>query len=145
MFFLTTLYWQFYMDAVGKDLSGLKSFDVEGEEVIVSEAEANIYAYLQTGHKIKVAYFGDVMCAFLIYLPVFESMYANKCLFVEKWARNLKLAKQLLNSVQKSHRILFKTLKDIPPKELLSHVGESRLIKIDEDEYMNTWLTKWEG
>lgn len=146
MFFVSILYWQFYKDAVGEDLSGIKTFDIDGKNIEMSEAEARLLAYLATGHGIKVAYLGDVLAGFLIFQPIFENLIVNKIIFVEKWARNLKLAKKLINSVQRNpKKIIFKTLKSIVPKELLDHAGEERLTKISEDDHSNTWLIDWVG
>lgn len=143
MFFLAELYWQFYMDAVGEDLSGLKTFETEAGNAEMSEAEARLLAYLATGHQIKVAYLGNVMAGFLIYQPIFEKMIAVKCIFNEPWARSQKLAKRLINSLQQiPTHIIFKTMKGIPPKGLFG-VTEGKRIQTSEDDYSQTWLMPW--
>jgi len=140
MLFLAELYWQFCNDLNHEDTSGLKSFETPGGKIEVSEAEARIFAYLESGCGIKVAYYGDVMIGFLIYQKIFESLYSIRCMFTEP-LEGLKLGKRLVNSLQPKH-LIFQSQKASPPEKCLEVTKPFRK-KIAEDDNFETWLMPW--
>ena len=145
MFFLAELYWEFCRLVLDEDVSELRTFVGEGESFTVTEAEARIYGYLHSGYKIKVAYYGNVMAGFLIFLPIFANLYAVKSLYIEPWANGSKLGKRLVSSLQeKTFKFLFKTLKANPPAACLEKSKATR-IKITEDDNSLTWIIGWEN
>lgn len=137
------LYW-FFCDKVNQeDVSGLVYFDLGGEQIGLVEAEARLYAYKTAGAKIQLAFVGDRLAGFLIYSVVFDKLYAGRCLYCEPWTKGLKLAKELINSLQPIPRkFLFQTKKAAPPPRMLAITEERRTI-VDEDEHFYTYVMEW--
>ncbi len=142
LFYLGQLYWQFCFDVNGEDVATLKEFDLDGSKVQITEAEARLYAFLNAGCKIQVAFVNNVMAGFLLYSNLFENIISIRSCFVESWALELKLGKGLINSLQsKPKNLIFQTRKATPPDKLLK-VTPIRT-KIAEDEHFLTWSMPW--
>lgn len=143
MLFLCELYWQFCHDVNGEDVSGLKSFEINGEHHEVLEAEARILGYLSAGCGIKVAYIGEVLAGFLIYQRVFDTLYAIRCLYAEPWSSGLKLGKRLVSSLRPlPTQLIFQSRKTAQPVRMLSITADHRT-KVSECEHFETWIMNW--
>lgn len=144
LLFLAELFWQFCHDVNQEDVSNLKTFEIDGQNIEVTEAEARIFAYLERGCSIKVAYLGDVLVGFLIYQKIFDTLYSIRCLYSEPFAQGLKLGKRLVSSLRQTpFKILFQSRKARSPMRMLQ-ITESHRTKVDECEHFETWIMNWE-
>lgn len=144
MLFLAELYWQFCHDVNSEDVSGLKSFEVNGKTYEVSEAEARLLGYKARGCDIQVAYIGEVLAGFLIYQRIFDTLIAVRCLYAEPWSSGLKLGKRLVSSLRPlPTQLIFQSRKTAQPVRMLSITADRRS-RISECEHFETWLMNWE-
>lgn len=143
MFMLAELYWQFCKTCNDEDVSGLKTFEGEGQVFTVTEAEARIYGYLSAGNEIKIAYYENVMIGFLIYQRIFDKMVVIRSCFAERFSEGLKLAKRFINALQPiPQQLIFQTRKELAPNRCLEITKDHRRL-ISENEFFNTWIMNW--
>lgn len=143
MFHMAQLYWQFCFDVNSEDTGQLKEFEVDGAKVQITEAEARLYALLNAGCQIQVAFVNNVMAGFLLYHDLFANIISIRSCFIEQWATCYKLGKGLINSLQPIPKnLIFQTRKAAPPDRCLKVTEQFRL-KVAEDEHFITWAMPW--
>lgn len=146
MFELSQLYYLFCSTVNEEDVSELKEFELpNGEKAQIIEAEARLYAYLYSGCRIQVGSIGPRVVCFLIYQPIFESVIAIRCLYVEQWANGLRLAKEVVNSLSnRPKKIIFQTRIKSPDRRI-DAITEKYRTEVMRDKNFITWMMDWEG
>lgn len=121
----------------------MKTFEIGGEQVQITEAEARLIAYFQSGFKIQGVFINDVLAGFLIYQEIFDKLISIRAMFIDRWAISLKLGKALVQSLPITpHTIIFQTRKTTEPARCLK-VTDAHRIKIAEDTHFITWSMPW--
>ena len=128
----------------GEDKSDPIDITIKGQSHRVTEIEAILYWYLDSGYKIQLAIADNVMVGIIVYNWVFEGLMSIRMLYGKTEIKSSKVILGLINSCPKPKFVTFQTRRDIEPT-LMWDTTKGRQQKLFEDDKLTTWLMPWEA
>ena len=135
------IFWESWKVVNRIDLSDEDEYKINGKMEKMPRAEALLYHYLTTGHRVHLAFNGEAVCGIMVWLPVFDGLAAVRMLYFEESYRDKGLGVGLVLSIPEIRTVLFQTQKNIRPDLFLKQV-EGRIRMVHEEGSLITWEMK---
>jgi len=136
---------EFWKNVNLEDLSEWVSFELHGVNMRMQKMETQIYRYITEGCRIYTARTeDDTVVGVVVGSQYFKSVVGIRALYILPGFEEFGIGTKLLSSFNGLKKIIFQTRKDNRPERLFDLCRFSPE-KIDEDDKLITWLTKWEN